>query len=433
MKTVKYRYKIINKYHILVLLFSIVVVFNCRGFNFLLPERMQYLYLCIYKICTLCCIASFFSKKIKINVYRELIIYCSSLVFLFLLPEFIYTSMIYHQKLKDFIFAIDCYLFVFWSLPVMYIFCKDNSIEPFLNLMAMLVTIGFLSLIINVYFKNNFNFSFFNMKRWEFREGTIRIVDTSSFAAVVLLFYWKKILEGRKNYIIPCIILVLGYLYVDRTRAAMIALSASMYFMLIVKKSGTLSKCFWTFITFLGIFLMFEFHVIENLLYQFSPENNGASTINRLEELKFYWGKFLENKLFGIGTLTSENLYSAMNISAVGNMNYQDIGIVGLLGVIGGIGTLLVFIIPIIRWIKILFKMYNREKCSSDFIFLSGILLYIIATSPTLIIINYQRMPLYPICIALYEFYYYKIKLETRKTRWTVNIKESSDLQRCCY
>lgn len=88
------------------------------------------------------------------------------------------------------------------------------------------------------------------------------------------------------------------------------------------------------------------------------------------------------------------------------NHNYEDIGIIGFLGIAGIVGIIVIYIIPIMRMLFVLQSVKGKISSYSEYLMLIGMFCYIIVTSATLIIVNYQRMPCFAICIALFEYIY---------------------------
>lgn len=402
---------ILTKYRVIFLMFSIVVLINCRGFRLLLPKSLHYIHMHIYRVCTILSIVIiYYENKRSQKHYRTTLIYLGNLIFLFLFPQWVYTTFIYNQTLVDFFLAVDQYFFLIWVIPLLYVFYRDRKIDKMISMLSILVTVGYVVLIINVILKNTFNISFFQIEEWNWRNGSIRIPDSSSFAALAMLYYWIRFLNTSKQSLLSCLIIGTGYIYVERSRAATIAILVSMLSVFLFKQRKSISKAYMWILTLAGIIVALFGGILSQYLSQFSLENNGASTSNRILELRFYLEKFVEHKFLGIGTLLNENLYSIMGISANGNMNYEDIGIFGMLGMVGIVGVTILYIIPLLRWGYILIKIRRKKELQQHFLLMLGLFVYIIVTSPTLIFLNYQRMPLLPFIWAIYEFVYAKYK-----------------------
>ena len=138
------------------------------------------------------------------------------------------------------------------------------------------------------------------------------------------------------------------------------------------------------------------FYVIPKLFESFAINSvNGASTLDRLRELRvaFY---ILRNKgILGLGMINKNvqrHLFS--------NVTLEDIGLIGHM-VQTGIWSVPLFIFPMFRMALILVHGI-KEKFR---IFLSTVYIYLLITSISLFILDSPRILMWPFCLALFEFY----------------------------
>ena len=94
--------------------------------------------------------------------------------------------------------------------------------------------------------------------------------------------------------------------------------------------------------------------IVDQILLKFSVQNNGNSTLYRINEIEFYMKQFINNKLLGIGIISPEKIMQNFGLMYWQNHNYEDIGIIGLLGLSGILGIVIIYIIPCIRMLYII-------------------------------------------------------------------------------
>lgn len=415
MKMLIKKYRKITVSQILLLIFLLMIIFNCRGFRYLLPVNFQKIYTYSYFLCTITSIFTivFYMTTGKKNGYYVSIwfIYLIFLILFFFLPQYIFTTITYKQGIRDYYSAISHYLYILWIFPL-FLIIKNFGQEKLLYFITKIVFIGCLLAIINVFLQNKIGISLYKVKEWSFRNGRIRITDFSSFYPLALFYLWNKIIFKNKKQIkniVTLLIIFICSIYVESTRLSIMAQFVSMTIMFLMVKSQPFSKYLKWFTIVVVSFVTIFGGGFDALLSQFSLSNNGVSTSYRLEEIFFYFSKFLNNKLFGIGLIPDNKIYSIFDISAKGNMNYTDIGIIGLLGTIG-MGSIFIYLIPLIRWGIITYRISKNKEYHYESILLLGLWLYIFMTSLTLILVNYHRMPLFPFCFVVFEWNYYRYK-----------------------
>lgn len=409
---VKNNKMIITMYSIITILFLLMIAFNNKGLYLIFPIGKQELFIYFYYACvffSIFFIFNFYKKNPKL--YKSTMSYILLSIFLFFIPQFIYTSVKYNLTINDYFTTAIKYFFIVWSFPILYLISKDNGYEKILKKINFVVILGYISILGNAILKNYFAFSLFKVMKWAIKDGKIRLLNLSAFMPLVLIYNWNKIInnEAKKKNWISLIILLLVTVYVEQTRFQIIAIAATMALMYLFKKRKSMKNTLLYFITILLIILSLASGWAGNYISQFSEEKNGISTSYRMNELNFYLERFNKNKLFGIGLIPQDKIYSIYRISSYGDMNPDDIGIFGSLGVIGS-GVVLLFIIPMIRWFSISKKVLNTEGMSKDGTLLMGMFIYLLVSSITLFVLNFQRIPLFPFCIAIFEYYNYLLK-----------------------
>jgi len=409
--------KLVDTYFI-ALAALLIVALNCRGFRLMLPEKLHYIHMNIAKVFSVVAVV-FFACRVRWMEHRNMFLslYLIGLVLGFFIPQLIYTMLWYGQSFSDYYDMADQFMMFFWTVPLFYMFVVDGNVKSFLTKVVNIIVVGYFLLAVNVFLKNTFDFSFFQLsgESWQWRDGIIRVVDCSSFVPLVVAFIAGDIIEKRRfnhRHIIAVAMLGIVFLYVERTRMSILATLFMIYVMMLFNRKKHYIKKLLIVATAVGFAGIFAFGYMDRILDMFSVANNGNSTLFRLNELDFYMGKFLDNIVMGIGMLTKDNIIAEFNIQYWSNHNYEDIGIFGILGVLGLSGFIILFVIPMVRMIYIAVKLAGDRDSLGDgeYIMLVGLIAYMLVTSFTLVVLNYPRIPLLPFVMAVFEYYYYKHK-----------------------
>ena len=399
----------LNKTTLICLLLYVIVIVSCRGYRFYLPQQYQYINMQIFGFFSVVSLIYFFIlfkriKKVDNYINKYMIILAGG----FVIPQFLYTHSRYNQSLSAFYSAAQHYFFLIWIIPLFYLLLNSNS-EKVLDTIANITVIGYISLIINAFMNNHFGFMLLKISGDALaqKNGYIRIVDCAVFTPLVIAYLFSNsVVHNRKLDFFKMCIVLLGQIYVEKTRMGTIALLFMLIAMLLFSKKNKFSKILTWIFLILGGFFSIAGGMIDQILSKFSIQNNGNSTLYRLNEIQFYMSHFIENKLLGIGIISPEKIMNEYGIAYWQNHNYEDIGIIGFLGIAGIVGIIVIYIIPIMRMLFVLQSVKGKISSYSEYLMLIGMFCYIIVTSATLIIVNYQRMPCFAICIALFEYIY---------------------------
>lgn len=241
------------------------------------------------------------------------------------------------------------------------------------------------------------------------RGGMIRATwSTLTFIAYNYAFWVilekKDQIVARKHALLMFIISTINLLLFCGTRANIFAQLFGVAVMYIFSKKIKISKKVFL-VAFVAI-LLYGFGLNDKIMESFSLEGEyGGSTSVRLQELNYYIRQIRNDPLFGMGLIrpVRSDLILAYRGASRGTPN--DVGLIGLLAETGLLGTGC-FAILFFRGIYIIYKL----KEDGNRIFLIGLIAYIIATFPTLIITNAARVYALPVCIAIFEGVYYRYK-----------------------
>lgn len=232
----------------------------------------------------------------------------------------------------------------------------------------------------------------------------IRVAGPSDFISFsILITAISSIFQGNKNLLVNTLILMVDYFYivfVSGTRMYMIIdflILITFILFSIYKKHSMLvySTIIVGCVSAVGI--------IPILIKVFTSGARGLSFEIRMNEIKYYLGKFFYNGWFGIGFPDSKRYDQILhgtsgNHIAMTNGNYfvEDIGILGIIAIFGILGI-----------IAIAFFIYKLAQIFIDSRFKRELLLigvYLISTTVTLSFLDSQRIFYLFIIIYIIEY-----------------------------
>ena len=241
----------LNKTTLICLLLYVIVIVSCRGYRFYLPQQYQYIHMQIFGFFSVVSLIYFFIlfkriKKVDNYINKYMIILAGG----FVIPQFLYTHSRYNQSLSDFYSAAQHYFFLIWIIPLFYLLLNSNS-EKVLDTIANITVIGYISLIINAFMNNHFGFMLLKISGDALaqKNGYIRIVDCAVFTPLVIAYLFSNsVVHNRKLDFFKMCIVLLGQIYVEKTRMGTIALLFMLIAMLLFSKKNKFSKILtWIF------------------------------------------------------------------------------------------------------------------------------------------------------------------------------------------
>lgn len=318
--------------------------------------------------------------------------------------------------------------------PLYIVFKQQGTIHKVLKVVNIVAIVWYIVVILqNIAFKNNGQMilqQFFSNSHIYISEGRSENVRMTliSLGNIVPLYNLYNLLQMRDrrcqrrfgNIVFNVSSLVLGcycIIFIAQTRAYMLAVVGAVIMMFLKETSNSRRIIYNVYFIFAGIIVLYVTGVLDSFLNTFSMDSSNTlaySTYMRFYEYKECLKYFIENPLVGHGMLIGTN-YDLVYSSSVlpGAIIYtSDVGIVGLLGGSGIIGLVL-FMWPFIRMIK---QYWVLANCGENISWLLvGFITYLILTSVSLMITDYERIFAFPIMIAISEYYYWK-STEIRKT-----------------
>lgn len=173
------------------------------------------------------------------------------------------------------------------------------------------------------------------------REGMRTFVGTIAMVLGVLLLLHRILFIKRKRNILSWIWLLLTFtslVLVNQSRSAAFAVVGAMGVLIyyrfsgLIKRAGIIAKLLKIVIVFLVLY--FAYNYVLDIVSE-SISNDEASSVNRLQAYAYYWNKFLQYPLTGVG-LSTDNKLIADGVYM--RLYVDDIGIVGYLAQTGLFG-----------------------------------------------------------------------------------------------
>lgn len=386
----------------------IIIICECNGFRLFKVDDDLYkaMYLAVTAIILLICL---FHKNILhvCKTYGKFTYWYIVMIFVFLLFEYRFTLRVYGdwQLLYDFVNYIKHYFLITLAMPLLYIFTVKNSVTSLMDSVLILVTITLGLILFHSLFYEWWEIDFLNVSMYTkiiSRNNRMRIWDLSSLEGLAIIYgCYCFLYEKRKKimYLVQVFICVAALVYVEQTRMMLISVATCILFMVIVKRRKTPEGILSTgaFLLLLGI--IGGLYVIPKLAESFDINSvNGASTLDRLRELRFAFYVLRNKGIVGLGMINKNvqrHLFS--------NVTLEDIGLIGYM-VQTGIWSVPIFIFPMFR---MAFILLNGIKNKFQ-IFLVTVYIYLLITSISLFILDSPRILMWPFCLALFEFYHKK-------------------------
>lgn len=304
------------------------------------------------------------------------------------------------EKIHNHILQYGGVFLVVFAFPLIAYFKRCGSYEPFLkgiNVIAFLIYMLFIGQLVLSKIGGPFVLSLYHSTRY----GNLRMGLSIIGNVMVIYNFCRLLYDDESNKAFNAIQLVLGLFCVfviQQTRAYEIAFCIVLGILTVFKGNKTFKQQIFLILAFLAAIIVIATGVLDTFLASFTSGSEVASTEIRQVAYLYFFYTFLENPLWGHGFLTDSS-YQSIKVGPWGYFYYADTGIVGLLAQ-WGLFVIPVYIYPFIYWTKLLIKK-RHEKIDP---FLVGLIIFLIALSPTLLCLNPERVLIWPICFALFVF-----------------------------
>ncbi|MBC2582927.1 hypothetical protein HGI79_22260, partial [Clostridium sp. DJ247] len=245
-----------------------------------------------------------------------------------------------------------------------------------------------------------------------FREGKLRLTYPSTLISFSIVISFSEALSNKKNgwtliYYLNAVFGLIYLIFVCQTRVLLISILISLFGILIFKShSDVRKKIVYTLLICCALTLFMNTSFVKDFFESFNDTQYAGSVYARREAIEYYVGKVKTNPINGMGMLYDDpnsNLYYVLH-GPQGYLYTTDVGIVGLASILGLFG-LLWYIALIFKLFRMTF-IYNKFKKFEVSINNIGILIFLCATSFTLIVTDPQRILLLPLIMIVIEYNY---------------------------
>lgn len=355
----------------------------------------------------------FYTNWAKKYSFVSLLSFCALLV---------YSYEIYPaQKMIDTIAIGGRYACVMLIIPIMFLFIRDNGTKRFLTYLNVVVCVWYSLTVVQsiVYAKTgSFLFSFrdYYLGGVNIRNSSIRVTQ-GTFGTIMLLYNASVVFFGDTKHKFFNVFMVVLSLYhvvfVQQTRVMIIISAACLAFIVLFYGKNVRQQIFRAATILVAGIVLGTSSAVSEFIATFtstSLEYSGSS-IAREYAVSYFMGVFAKNPLMGYGW-PSDAGYSQVAHGLLGTAYTSDVGFIGLLAETG-LFSLVFFVIPIVRMVYVLYKT-KEMPLDAMRMFLMVLIIYLLATSATVIITDGSRCLAFPVIMALYE-YYYAMYLEEKK------------------
>lgn len=351
-------------------------------------------------------------KHMKLSDFNFLYCYLA-VIAVFLVVQYIYTTQLYRaQSLFEFLKMAQGYSYVVMVIPLFYLFQSGTGLDKIMDSFKILVFITLTVMIIAAFFYNTRGINIFPIDfymKYMRRNNRLRILDLSSMEGLIIIWTFYELLCKKKKKCLNAVILIVSFgalLYVEQARVMQISVILSLGVMYLLKSNRRRNAILMKIICICVIagYIIFSGRV-GDVINSFNVNGDyGSSTKIRLDEIKHAIQLISKYYINGVGLAAIHigNYYSSY--IGRGNFGMTDIGLLGLITQIG-LWTIPVYIYPMFRFFNILLKIKNRDD-KNYFLLLCGLFLYLLMTSITIIIINQQRIYVWPMIICIFEYSY---------------------------
>lgn len=301
------------------------------------------------------------------------------------------------------------YLAIFFlAFPIMLIFITDGGIEKFFKFVSIISLIWFIWLIVQGFAYSSTGriiSQYFIAYPDEvgIRNNMIR-VPMRVLGHVAIIYNFDRFYNSEeKKRIVNLTIFVLGIIamvYTEQVRGFQIAMVIAIFVMLAINNRSSLKKL--VSIILIGVFCWII--IGTGYLDYFISSFDGGETVSvvaRTAGMQRFWEAFLENPIMGLG------LQSTGDSAYLHGVQYyfNDDGFIGLMAMLG-VFAILLYGMMIFRFGKILYRT-ARSHQYEHLTFMTGLYVFLISTSVTLICYWNTTCLYCPLIWAVFEFYYH--------------------------
>lgn len=241
----------------------------------------------------------------------------------------------------------------------------------------------------------------------------IRLYTLPSLVPVVALYsfvriFWGKVPKRMKVfYALVLIASIVAVVFVYQSRVSIMALTIAFVIPLILckmRKHSLFKKILLATVVFLVVTQTGYASSIIDSFFGMSASQYAGSVVNRQYSMSHFMNEFLKSPIFGYGFIEGTPGLAYIYHGVLGTAYTSDVGFVGQLGQWG-----LLFAIPycaiVGRMIYLTIKGWQIMRLENRALAVAYVV-YIIATTPTLIMFGGACMLMCPVCMATMEYLY---------------------------
>lgn len=343
------------------------------------------------------------AKNIRIYLY---------LVLMMIAVQFVYTSIKNQFVTEMFLRSSGMYLVVLFAFPLLCLFAKQGSTEPFMKALNWIMLIWYGALLFQAFMYNvNHTLVLKGLASVGLagnnvmKDGTIRL-EMRSLSHLVIVYNFDKFYNQTESrhkiaHLLMAIIGVSTMFLVEHTRGFYIAIFAAI-FALVLCYNKRKTKFLLTGILVLGILIFIaKTGIVEALIYSLTDPTSGRATAGiRLIGMEIFFKNFLINPLTGFGFQpTGDSVFVGAS-----QFYFNDNGFVGIIGQIG-IWAFIIYGFMLFRFLYILIQL-RKHGVYKIYTKLVGYYVFLLATSLSLICYWNTTCLLCPVLWAIFEFEY---------------------------
>lgn len=301
------------------------------------------------------------------------------------------------------------YLFIILGYYIFRYYIQRKGKENFINLVLFFSL--FCSILISLQYILYPKLGLFLNVDYSYRFLSMRITQGEGLINIgIVLAFGVLVNKNFKFMLLPYLTFLVGVyelIFVQKTRMVILCIIISCITVFLLKNVKKVQNVFLLF-----IFLFILLGTIQNteLLnkYTESISNEDVSLRVRQEANSFFLNQFYENKFLGMGLIPSNVSDFTDNLLYGPNRIYfkSDVGLVGFINTFG-ISGLICFLLLYFKIITILIKSIKNGSIRNNYEVLT-LSLFVITSSWTLLIFNYQRIITLPILLAVLDYVVYQ-------------------------
>lgn len=286
----------------------------------------------------------------------------------------VYSIVRYGYSLKTIVLSLIPFLFMVYLFPVIAIFCRDNSVEPFLS---KVTDLEMLILIIKTVSWVSYNFwqtGLLNNYIYEFAENWTRNgihrLEAGQLFGVAFVYSLYSFLRGKKRIKYFSYLLFEGFfiIAIEQSRYRTIVLAVTLAVMCYFAYQGN-KKILIRTLLIIVITALIVSGVISEITYSFGAFGKNASSFLLRQEGLFHYFKLMKRqKSFfgGLGLLDLSNINAHFMMQRTSFSSYKvfyldDVGIFG--GIIRfGYLAIIIYLWPMVLQIKTFLRALHIRK-----------------------------------------------------------------------